>query len=99
MSRSLCGLPARCGSTPCQMVGTPAVKVTPSSMISFARFSGCIIAPGMTSEAPAAGAACAIPQALAWNIGTTGIATSRMPSPNALGIRTPMVCRNVERCE
>ena len=53
----------------------------------------------MTSEAPAAGAACAMPQALAWNIGTTGIATSWMPSPKAFGCITPIVCRNVERCE
>ena len=53
----------------------------------------------MTSEAPAAGAACAMPQALAWNIGTTGIATSWMPRPNAFGAITPIVCRNVERCE
>ena len=53
----------------------------------------------MTSDAPAAGAACAMPQALAWNIGTTGIATSWMPRPKAFGAITPIVCRNVERCE
>ena len=56
ISRSLCCRPARSGSTPCQMVGTPAVKVTPSSTISFARSSGCIIGPGNTSAAPAGGA-------------------------------------------
>ena len=68
-------------------------------MISSASACGCIIEPGMTSEAPAAGATCAIPQALAWNIGTIGIATSWMPRPKALGAITPIVCRNVERCE
>jgi hypothetical protein len=36
---------------------------------------------------------------LAWNIGTTGIATSRTESPNAFGAFTAMVCSTVERCE
>ena len=81
------------------MVGTPAVKVTPSFTMRSASAFGCIIAPGKTSAAPAAGAACAMPQALAWNIGTTGIATSRTERPNALGAFTAMVCSTVERCE
>jgi hypothetical protein len=72
--------------------------VTPSSTISLASASGCIIAPGNTRLAPAAGAACAMPQALAWNIGTTGMARSRTERPKAFGAMTAIVCSTVERC-
>ena len=79
------------------MVGTPAVKVTFSFTIRSASALGCIIEPGMTMAAPEAGPAWAMPQALAWNIGTTGMALSRMPRPNALGATTAIVCSTVER--
>ena len=81
------------------MVGTPAVKVTPSFTMRSASAFGCIIAPGKTSAAPAAGAACAMPQALAWNIGTTGIATSRTREAERVGRVHAIVCSTVERCE
>ena len=76
------------------MVGTPAVKVTPSSTISFGQRLGLHHRAGHDQRGAGGRAACAMPQALAWNIGTTGIATSWMPRPNALGAITPMVCSN-----
>ena len=54
--------------------------------------------PGMTSVAPEATAAWARPQALAWNMGTTGRMTSRSHAPRLSAVIAPMVCRKVERC-
>ena len=44
-------------------------------------------------------AAYGMPQALAWNIGTTGITASEARRPIASGTRTPSECSTVERCE
>ena len=47
--------------------------------------------------APEATAAWARPQALAWNIGTTGMITSASRAPNESTVIAPNVCRNVLR--
>ena len=51
----------------------------------------------MTSVAPVATAAWARPQALAWNIGTTGRMTSLSRAPRLSAVIAPIVCRNVDR--
>jgi hypothetical protein len=53
-------------------VGTAAVNVTFSVSSSSWMLAPSICAPGITSLEPVSGAANAIAQALAWNIGTTG---------------------------
>jgi hypothetical protein len=55
--------------------------------------------PGKTRLAPAIGAACARPQAFAWNIGTTGITVSVSCSPSPALVSTPIECSHVDRCE
>ena len=51
----------------------------------------------MIRSAPASTAAYASPQALAWNIGTTGRTLSCSDSANTLPWHTPSECRYVER--
>ncbi len=63
---------SRCASSPSQTVGTPAVKLTRSSAMKAARLGPSRCRPGITSAAPLIGAAYGRPQALTWNIGTTG---------------------------
>ena len=87
------------GSTPIQIVGTPAASVTFSDSISSASAAGCIFGPGSASDAPAITAAWQRPQALAWNIGTTGITTSRSLTAAASATSAPIECSTVERCE
>ena len=53
----------------------------------------------MTRLAPHATPAWARPQALAWNMGTTGRIVSRSQAPRLSAIITPMVCSQVERWE
>src|SRR5262249_58950737 len=60
-----------------QTVGTPAVQVTLYWSSNWKIEAPSSLAPGMTKDAPAIGAANIIAQQLAWNIGTTGITTSR----------------------
>ena len=73
--------PFSSGSTPIQIVGTPAAMVTRSSSMSLAIAGGERSGPGITSLAPDATAACARPHAFAWNIGTTGRMTSLSCTP------------------
>ena len=89
--------PFNSGSTAIQIVGTPAATVTFSSTIRLAIDGPERSGPGITSVAPVATAACASPQALAWNIGTTGRITSDSRAPRLSTVIAPMVCRNVER--
>ena len=56
-------------------------------------------APGMTSLVPEAGPAKAMPQALAWNMGTTGRITSLGVAPITVAVIAMKVCRKLERCE
>ena len=73
--------PSSSPSTPIQIVGTPAAMVTRSVSISSANGLGAKFGPGLTSLAPAATAAWERPQALAWNMGTTGMITSLSHTP------------------
>ena len=86
-------------SMPCQIVGTPAERVTRSEAIRSASSAGVMRGPGKTSRAPASAAAYGMPHALAWNIGTTGITASAARRPIASGLSTPSECSTVERCE
>ena len=86
--------PASSGSTPIQMVGTPAATVIRSDSMRSATAAGDRSGPGMTSDAPAATAAWARPQALAWNIGTTGSTRSGSSMPIVPATITPRVWRN-----
>ena len=87
------------GSTPIQIVGTPAVTVTWWSRRMPAMALGVMFGPGMTSDEPANTAAYGVPQALAWNIGTIGSRTSRSTSPATSAMSTAIECSTVERCE
>src|SRR5512145_1825881 len=59
-------------SNPCQTVGTPAEQVTFSASNSSYSDLPSRCGPGSTSFAPTIGATYGSPQALTWNIGTTG---------------------------
>ena len=85
--------PFSSGSTPIQMVGTPAATVTRSSSMRAAMAGGERSGPGRTSVEPAATPAWARPQALAWNMGTTGRITSDSRAPRLSAWRAPIVCR------
>ena len=85
--------------SPIQTVGTPAVMVTPSRVIRPCRLTGSSLGPGRTSLAPTITAAYGSPQALTWNIGTTGMTHSAAASPNVSGMATIMACSTHERCE
>jgi hypothetical protein len=56
-------------------------------------------APGMTSFDPAAGPPKAMPQALAWNIGTTGRIVSLGVAPSTVVCRPSRVWMKLDRCE
>ena len=89
--------PFNSGSTPIQIVGTPAATVTFSSTMSCAMALPERSGPGMMSDAPDATAACARPHALAWNIGTTGKMMSLSRAPKLSTVIAPKVCRYVLR--
>jgi hypothetical protein len=91
--------PFSSGSTPIQIVGTPAATVTRSDSIRPARVGALRSGPGITSFAPQATAAWARPHALAWNIGTTGRIVSRSDAPSESAVSAHIVCMNVELCE
>ena len=64
-------------SSICQTVGTPAAKVTPSASISSYTDLPSSAGPGKTSLQPVSAAEYGMPQALTWNMGTTGSTESR----------------------
>ena len=64
-------------SSICQTVGTPAAKVTPSASISSYSDLPSSAGPGKTTLAPVSAAEYGRPQALTWNMGTTGSTASR----------------------
>ena len=74
----------RCCNRPSHTVGTPAETVTRSAFISEATLAPSRCRPGITSDAPAASAEYGRPQALTWNIGTTGSTRSWKRRPNTL---------------
>ncbi len=84
-------------SSPCQMVGTPAVNVGRSASIISASGAGCRKRSGISIDAPAMKAACGRPQAFTWNIGTTGRQMVAGFSPNASAPLTWRECRYTER--
>ena len=90
--------PASSGSTPIQIVGTPAATVTRSASMSDAIASGARFGPGITRVAPLPTAACARPHAFAWNMGTTGSTRSRSDTARLPAATTPKVCSTVDRC-
>ena len=89
----------RASSRPSQMVGTPAVRVTPSPANRSSRLSGSRWGPGKTWLAPTKVAAKGNPQALAWNMGTTGVTVSWQDSPTPSGRALARACSTVERWE
>ena len=84
---------------PFQIVGTPALQVTPSAPIRSASPCGVRSGPGRTCLAPSIVAMYGMPQAIAWNIGTTGITESASRMPIESGSAAPRVWRTIERCE
>ena len=70
---------------PSQMVGTPAVKVTFSEATRPSSEAGSRCGPGKTCLVPVITAVKGSPQALTWNMGTTGIITSDWLSPSESG--------------
>ena len=77
--------PFSSGSTPIQMVGTPAATVTRSVLDEVGDRRRREVGPGITRLAPARHAAWARPHALAWNIGTTGRITVALAHSEAVG--------------
>ena len=80
-----------------QTVGTPPAQVTFSSAIKLSTLTASRCGPGKTSFAPTIAAAKGIPQALTWNIGTTGRITSVSERPSAFGSAITSVCNTCER--
>src|SRR6267154_3253321 len=78
-------------------VGTPALAVTFSASNSSYRLFPSRPAPGKTSFAPFSGAKSGTPQALTWNMGTTGRITERAEQLNTSGKEAAKACRIVER--
>src|SRR5262249_60691126 len=68
---------SRCCSSMSQTVGTAAVQVTLYRSSNSKIDAPSSLPPGMIMDAPAIGAANIMAQQLAWNMGTTGITTSR----------------------
>ena len=89
----------RCCRRPSHTVGTAAEKVTPSVSSSSCTDGPSSFWPGITSLAPAAAQENVRPQALAWNIGTTGRTVSRAEMPMTSTPSVTMVWRKFERCE
>jgi hypothetical protein len=72
-------------SSPSQTVGTPAANVTPSDSNSSNSDLPSSWGPGNTSLDPESGPLKGMPQALTWNIGTTGRMASRAEEAMASG--------------
>ncbi len=66
-------------------VGTPAVSVTCSAASRSSKLTGSRRGPGSTNAAPVKAAVYGRPQALTWNMGTTGRITSRELIPKSVG--------------
>ena len=86
-----------CASIICHTVGTPAAKLTFSDSINSKIDLPSMAGPGKTSLAPVIAAAYGRPQALTWNIGTTGSTESRALMLSASGMQPANACRMVER--
>ena len=78
-------------------VGTAAATVARSAAMNRASGAAWVNRLGSSRSAPTSQAAYGIPQALPWNMGTTGSRRSYWLSPRASPEHTPSECRNVER--
>src|SRR5229473_1534115 len=85
--------------TPSQTVGTPAENVTPSACAISTRRLAAMSCPTITCLAPVMADINGRPQQFAWNMGTTGITTSRAEIANASTRHPFMACKTVERWE
>jgi hypothetical protein len=61
--------------------------------------AGSRCGPGITILAPTIVAVNGMPQAFAWNMGTTGIITSPSQMPMQSVCERPSVCSTIARCE
>ncbi len=84
---------------PSQMVGTPPVTVTRSRTIRSSRLGGSRCGPGNTCLAPIITQVNGMPQALAWNIGTTAITVSCSLRPSVSVMPLASECSVIARCE
>ncbi len=75
------------------------MMVTLSSRISPYTLSPSRCGPGSTSFAPTIAAAYGVPQALAWNIGTTSSSVVPLLMSNVSRDSDSIACSTVERCE
>ncbi len=87
------GVAASSSSSPCQMTGTAAAWVGRSAAIISAIGPGWRKRSGMSMLTPVMKTACGSPQALTWNIGTTGSVVSAVVSPIDSAMLTCMECR------
>src|SRR5919106_3309891 len=85
----------RCASSAIHTVGTPSRHVTFSFSISSVRLGASRLGPGNTIFAPTQAAEYGTPQALTWNIGTTGRIVSRDEKSSASGSAIAYECRTV----
>ena len=76
-----------------QIVGTPAASVTRSRSMRSARCAPLMCGPGRTSLAPVKALVKGKPQALAWNMGTTGRTVSLWLTAIESTMPLPMECR------
>ncbi len=84
-------------STSNHTVGTAMARVARSSAMNRASGAACANRLGSSRSAPTSQEAYGIPQALAWNMGTTGSSRSYWFSPRASPEQMPSECRNVDR--
>ena len=82
-----------------QMVGTPAVLVTPSPAIRSSKLTASRCGPGKTCLAPIMVQVKGRPQAFTWNMGTTGSTTSEKDAPSASGRALTREWSTSARCE
>lgn len=80
-------------SSPLQIVGTAALTVGRTAAIISAIGRGWRKRSGISRLAPDMNAACGMPQALTWNIGTTGRAVSRGVKAKLSPVLTWRQCR------
>jgi hypothetical protein len=80
-----------------QTVGTAMARVARSAAMNRASGAAWVNRFGSSRSAPTSQPAYGMPQALPWNMGTTGSSRSYWFSPSASPEHTPSECRNVER--
>ena len=89
--------PSMASSRPIQMVGTPAATVTFSPSSSRSRPAAERSGPGMIRSAPVATHTWGRPQALTWNIGTTGRMRSRSEQASMSALVEAKACSHDDR--